>query len=145
MKTANILIGLVAGASLIAVGSWIGLSRPSSIEKNINIPREDQKEERVFLTIDDGRGELKNFGSPLIEKMTAFDLLKKIAEGSNIELKTKSYEIGVLVESIGDRTNGQEEKYWMYYVNGEMPNIASDKKEINPGDKIEFKFEKPSF
>jgi len=57
-------------------------------------------------------------------------------------LKTKTYDFGIFIEAIGDKENGEDGKYWMYYVNEEMPMMAVDKKEIGPGDKIEFKFEK---
>jgi len=75
--------------------------------------------------------------------MTAFDLLKKGTEELNLTLKNKTYDIGIFIEAIGDKENGQDGKYWMYYVNAEMPIIAADKKELNARDKTEFKFEKP--
>ena len=33
----------------------------------------------------------------------------------------------------------------MYYVNGVLPMVAADKKEIKSGDIVEFKFEKSPF
>jgi len=77
--------------------------------------------------------------------MIAFDLLKEGAEKLDLSLKTKTYDMGILMEAIGSKENGEDGKYWMYYVNEEMPLVAVDKKEIKPGDKIEFKFEKSPF
>ncbi len=77
--------------------------------------------------------------------MTAFDLLKNKTEELNIPLKIKTYDFGILIEAIGNKKNGQDGKYWMYYVNNEMPMVSVDKKEIKPGDKVEFRFEKSPF
>jgi hypothetical protein len=36
---------------------------------------------------------------------------------------------------------GTEARYWMYYVNGEMPMESAALKEIHDGDIVEFRFE----
>jgi hypothetical protein len=36
---------------------------------------------------------------------------------------------------------GSEARYWLYYVNGEMPMESAALKEIHDGDLVEFKFE----
>ncbi|MBU1085229.1 DUF4430 domain-containing protein [Patescibacteria group bacterium] len=99
----------------------------------------------VILVVDDGTGELKNFEAEFEEGMTAFGLLKKKAEESGLVLSVKTYDMGVFVEAIGEKESGQDGKYWLYYVNGEMPMISVDKNEIKPGDKVEFRFEESSF
>lgn len=98
----------------------------------------------AFLVIDDG-GTQKRFEFDLKETTTAFALLSLGAEESGLDLKTKEYDIGVFIEAIGSRENGQDGKYWLYYVNGEMPQTAADKKEIRAGDRVEFKFERSPF
>lgn len=147
MKTKNILVRIGIGI-IIIIGGWIIFSdrfgQPISQEE-IGISQENIKKEIVLLVIDDSEGTPKTFEAEFNEGMTAFDLLKIKAEELNIVLKTKTYDIGTLVETIRDKENGQDGKYWMYYVNGEMPMVAADKKEIKPGDKIEFKFEKSPF
>lgn len=102
-------------------------------------------EREVSLIIDDGEESPKIFEAEFKEGFTAFNLLKEKTEELNIILKTKTYDFGVLIEAIGDKENGENGKYWLYYVNEEMPPVAADKKEIKPGDKIEFKFEKSPF
>lgn len=99
----------------------------------------------VTLVINDGEGNPETFTAEFKEKMTAFDLLKSKTETSNMVLKFKSYDMGVFVEAIGNKENGQDGKYWLYYVNGEMPQVAADKRELSPGDKVEFNFEKSPF
>jgi len=46
---------------------------------------------------------------------------------------------------MGDKKGGQEDKYWLFYVNGEMAPVAADKQEVKVGDKVEFRFEASAF
>ena len=111
-----------------------------NVEENIAVIESAKKE--VVLAIDNGGGNLNTIAVEFKEGMTAFDLLKEGAEKLTLPLKTKNYDIGVFIEAIGDKKNGQDGKYWLYYVNGEAPMVAADKMEIKAGDKVEFKFEK---
>ncbi len=145
MKKTNIYI--IIGIGIIIIGGLIMLSdeiSQSIFHKEIGGTILDNIKKEVVLVIDDGESP-KTFETEFREKMTAFDLLKSAAERLNLTLKTKTYDIGVMIESIGEKENGQDGKYWLYYVNGEMPMVAADKKEIKSGDKVEFKFEKSSF
>ena len=110
---------------------------------NNNAPEENQ--EGVSLIISNGNGQLMNFTLDFKEGATAFDLLEAVAEKSGIILEIKNYDSGIFVETIDGLENGQEGKYWLYYVNGEMPQVSADKKELKAGDKVEFKFEKSPF
>ncbi|MCP6718794.1 MAG: DUF4430 domain-containing protein [Patescibacteria group bacterium] len=100
---------------------------------------------KVNLVIDFGEGEIETFERETKETMTAFDLLKEGTEELSLSLETKNYDIGVFIETIGDKKNGQDEKYWLYYINNQPPPVAADKRGIEPGDKVEFRFEKPPF
>jgi hypothetical protein len=104
----------------------------SSIQEN----QKQQSAEKVFLKVND-----KNFEFDYERGITAFDLLER----SGLELETKQYDIGALVESIDSVENGQDNKYWIYYVNGESPILSADKMELRAGDKVEFKFEESPF
>ena len=76
---------------------------------------------------------------------TAFALLQQTASASGWAIKSTNYDIGVFIEAIGDRENGQDNSYWLYYVNEEMPMEAADKYLVAPGDKVEFRFEPSPF
>lgn len=143
-KNVKIIIGL--GIFLILVGSLIFLNKivPSGSQEKTEIFQAEVKEE-VNLVIDYGEEEVDSFQSDFKKGMTVFDLLKEEAEKSGLVLKTKNYDIGIFIESIGDKKNGQDGKYWLYYINGEMPMVSADKKELKTGDKVEFKFEKSPF
>ena len=142
-KNIYIIIGV---GIIVIVGSWLILSNgfwQDSVKETDLVQETIEKE--VVLVIDDGGGNPNTFVAEFKEGMTAFDLLKNKTEESGIALKTKTYDIGILVEAIRDKENGQDGKYWLYYVNGEMPMVAADKLIIKPGDKVEFKFEKSPF
>jgi len=78
---------------------------------------------------------------------TVFDALKQLSNnGKALELKyNNNYKYGVFVESIGGVKNGDGGKYWQYYVNGKLGDVAADKKEVKTGDKVEWRFEKVNF
>ncbi len=98
--------------------------------------------EKAALVVNDGSQVSQIFELEVGEQTTAFELLQK----SGLEISYKEYEdMGVFVEAIGDKVNGDDGKYWLYYVNGEMPQVAVDKQAVNPGDKVEFRFEESPF
>jgi len=133
---------------MIIIGGWIIFSdgfEQLIFQEKIGIPQENLKKETVSLVIDDSEGMPKTFEVEFREGITAFDLLKNKTEELNILLRTKSYDVGIFIEAVGDKENGQDGKYWMFYVNGELPMVAADKKEIKLGDKVEFKFETSPF
>lgn len=148
MKKINIITTIGIGIILIFISSLIMFSdkteQPISQEE-IGVSQENVKKEIVLLVIDDSEGTPRIFEVELNEEATAFDLLRDKAEELDIFLKIKNYDFGILIEAIGDKENGQDGKYWLYYVNGEMPMISVDQQAIESGDKIEFKFEKSAF
>lgn len=151
-KNIYIIVGL---GIIIIVGSWLLFSNNSSqlgVEEreNSNVlktakSKAVEAEKKAKLTISDGEKEPKTFEVEFVEGETAFDLLKNKTEELNMVLKTKTYDIGIMIEAIGDKENGQGGKYWLYYINGETPMVSADKMIIKSGDKIEFKFEKSQF
>ena len=144
----NIFIKIGIGI-IIIIGGWIicsNIVEQSSIQKEVgSLSVQDSVEKEIVLIIDNGEEEPQIFKAEGKEGITAFDLLKNKAEESGLVLKTKTYDIGVMIEAIGEKENGQDGKYWLYYVNGEMASVSADKEEIKPGDEIEFKFEKSPF
>jgi hypothetical protein len=67
---------------------------------------------------------------------TALELL----EASHaVEKKTSS--VGSFVEAI-DGVKNQEGRFWLYYVNGKPPDVASDRYQTAAGDTVEWRFEK---
>lgn len=137
----------VIGIILIIICGWLVFSNQLDqvfFKKEVEVSNETIKKE-VFLVIDDAQGPPKSFKTQFQEKMTAFDLLSRGAENLSLTLETKTYDIGIFIEAIGGIKNGKDSKYWMYYVNGELPMVSADKEELKSGDAVEFKFEKSQF
>ena len=128
---------------LAIVGTFVAYSNQKQ-QQEIVPQQSEAIQQDITLNINDGV-DAKIFMVEYEQGLTAFDVLKQEADSAGLVLKTKTYDIGVLVEAIGEKENGQDGKYWMYYVNGTMPMVAADKQAVNPGDNIEFKFEKSSF
>jgi len=140
-------IYIIFGVGIIVIiGSWFMLSNgfwQASVKEANNGPA--IVGEKVVLAINDGEKEQMILTVDFTKGMTVFDLLKNGTEELGLNLKTKTYDIGIMVEAIGDKENGQDNKYWLYYVNGEMPMVSADKMILKAGDKVEFKFEKSAF
>ncbi len=141
LKKTSILI--IIGIGIIIIGSWVVFSGKTN-QSEIRTTQENIQEV-VFLIINYGEDVPSALEVEFKEGMTAFDLLKNKTDDLNIFLKTKKYDVGIFIEVIGDRKNGEDNKYWLYYVNEEMPMVAADKQELSPDDKVEFKFEESSF
>jgi len=96
--------------------------------------------ETVSITIDNGQDIKKEFVLELSTTTTVLALLQEACLTANLNLETKEYEFGIIVEAINNQKNGQDNKYWLYYVNNVMPQLTPDKIQVNPNDKIEFRF-----
>jgi hypothetical protein len=146
MKKINLLIGIfILGIfALIILSGNVDKFVTSDLDEDFKI-QDNQEERKVSLIIDNGKEPPMISDSEFRAGITVFDLLQEEAKSLNMILETENYDIGILVKAIGDTENGQDGKYWFYYVNGEMPQVSVDKKEVNPGDKIEFRFEKSPF
>ena len=141
----TILIGLIVILVIVAGWALFSFTDLQLIPQEKGQELTEEVKEEVFLVINYGEEPVPILKADFREGMTAFDLLEEKAEELKINLKTKNYDFGVFIETIGDKENGSEGKYWLYYVNGEMPSVAADRKELKPSDKVEFKFEKSPF
>jgi len=144
MKKTNILIILIL--VIFVTTGWILFSYRENLLFFVgNESQEENIKEKVSLVINNGQESSQVLDAEFQNGMTAFSLLEYGTNRLNFMLKTKNYDVGIFVEAIGNKENGQEGNYWLYYVNGEMPQVSADKKELNAGDKVEFKFEKSPF
>jgi hypothetical protein len=80
------------------------------------------------------------------KESTVFSGLLNYGSRNNIEVKyNNDYDFGVFIESIGGIKNGDEGKYWQYYINDVLGDVAADKKNLNSGDVVEWRFEESPF
>jgi hypothetical protein len=104
------------------------------------------QEKKALCLINKGNGEINSYKIAPSENSTVFSLLEELSARENFKIKFTVYqEMGVLIKSIDGVENGTDNKYWQYWVNGELPMVAADKKEVKVGDKIEWKFATAQF
>jgi hypothetical protein len=96
----------------------------------------------IELILDSGDNKIKK--EAVLPAKTPLDILENVTTSNSIELKTKQYDFGILVESIGGIANTKE-KAWIYFVNGKAGEVASDKYNLKEGDVVEWKYIKPIY
>jgi len=80
------------------------------------------------------------------EESSVFSGLLNYSEENNIEVEyNNDYDFGVFIESIAGIKNGDDGKYWQYYVNDILGDVAADKKVLEEENNIEWRFEEVPF
>ncbi|MFH0987688.1 MAG: DUF4430 domain-containing protein, partial [Patescibacteria group bacterium] len=63
-----------------------------------------------------------------------------------LKLEKKEYQgMGVFLESVDGVKNGTDNKYWMYWLNGELSMNSADKQNVKGRDMVEWKFAPSEF
>ncbi len=139
-------------AVLIAVGIFLlGLSfglGKSSVPTPITQNQTETNSKQVTLLIDNGK-DVKSYKDIILNQTdNVFTILQKVTTTNNIKLDynpAASSAWGVFIKQIGDKVNGQNQKYWQYWVSGEQPQIAADKYELKGGEIVWWTFRESSF
>lgn len=91
--------------------------------------------------IDFGNGTIKILKNNFSEDETLFSFLERLTKNEKIEFKYKEYKgLGILIEKIGSKSNGENNKYWQYWVNNVYALVAVDTYRLKPNDVVLFKF-----
>jgi len=98
------------------------------------------EQESAYVFIDDSSGNPKEFMLDISASTTAFDLLQEASLTADFAIESEEYEFGVLIEAINNVKNAQDDKYWLFYINGELSQATSDNVMVNSDDIIEFIF-----
>lgn len=145
----SIIFILFVGVFLFFIGSFIleGVTAPYVKNEDFyfaSVGNVALSEKPVSYTINKGDGNILVFTvKDLKTRETVYSLLKKLSQEKNFEEKTLEYDIGVFVEMIDGYKNGENNKYWQYWVNGRLGDVAADKKIVESGDAVEWRFEVP--
>lgn len=137
----DIITASVAG---LAISGFIFFSNIETPEQyySYNLPEITEDSVTVSLSIVGGEEVMV---SPedfvLLEGDTVFDLVYRVTRAYRIPL---GYVSGwdTYVSSIGDLGEGDmgSTSGWVYFVNGEQPQISVDRCLLNPGDVVEFQY-----
>lgn len=101
-----------------------------------NSPISTEKTDQVAtLEINDLKYE-----SEIIDQTTIYDFMHQLKTEGKISFEEKTYTgMGKFINKINNIKN--EEKNWVYYVNGKKANIGISNYKINPGDVVSWKYE----
>ena len=150
LHAAWVWVIIIAGALLsVTMFTYAGatdryIAQLESTESRVAGERIDPN--TVRLIVSDG-GELHREKHSLNESssLTALALLQSFAEAGSWQLEIQNTQYGALINAIDGRVNGSDNKYWIYYVNGEMALVGAGDYVVQPGDRIEFRFEESIF
>jgi hypothetical protein len=78
---------------------------------------------------------------------TVYGFLLEVSHQEGYDIKTTYYASfdSLLIDSISNYEGGQDNKYWMFYLNDEFCSVSADKQIVETGDTIEWKFEESQF
>jgi hypothetical protein len=96
----------------------------------------------ISLMVDYGDGMVRVYPDIVVgASETMLQMLEKQAQTGRLTFKTKEFAgLGTMIEAIGTKTNGQDNKYWQYWVNNVSITYAASNYLLKPGDVIEWKF-----
>ncbi|MDO8264992.1 MAG: DUF4430 domain-containing protein [Candidatus Parcubacteria bacterium] len=144
-KNLRLLLIIISLGVIIIAGSYLqGLNnKPLNTDQDL---QEDLSDKVVYIIN-------KGDGAPITYKIadvssddTVFSLLEELAEENNFTITKTDYpSMGVLVNSIAGLNGGTDSKWWQYWINGALGDVAADRKPVQKGDRILWKFEVISF
>ena len=145
-KCMNKKILQILGVGTLAVALILGLSVYIDRQGDLqNAPTEDVQETiNISLSIEDI---YVNKSISVAVGDTAYEVLQALdEEDPELLLVAKEYPgLGILIEGINGKINGEDDKYWQYFVNGTMPQVGADKLELKDGDIVEWRYEVSQF
>lgn len=138
----SILIGTIFLVAGLLVGGALGYVAMVDDEPTVSGPIE------VDVIVDLGDGTVLTY-TVTIEENTPYRALMQAArpENGNLTVESTYYAMydSVMVNSIAGHENGEDSKYWAFYVNDEMPMLGADTFKLEDGDTVKWIFEVPSW
>ncbi len=129
-------------------GFFLGQSMvPQNTETIVFDQEENEGISEVSMMIDNNTSNLLIYENVEIsEGDTVFDVLQKLSEENDFTLDfDPPGEWGIFIKQIASKKNGEDNKYWQYFVNNEQPGVAANRYELKGGEVIMFKFAPSKF
>jgi len=126
--------------SLLAV-ALIGLSFFANEAKVVRQPVQDIATPLAYLEIDFGDRKSEIFTAEVDGTKNLLQVMEESLRENEIIFTYESYPgIGELVTQIGGKKNGDENKYWQFWINGEYSMVGVSSYMVMGGDLIKWKF-----
>jgi len=138
----KLAIPLIVIIILFTTAVSLGIVTIGPFSANVLPEQNEDAITSATIIIDYGNGTINSF-IVYTENNTIYGFLMEVARTRGFDIKTTYYSgfDSLLVDTIGDKTGGQDGKYWSYYLNEEYGMVGADKQVVNSGDIIEWKFE----
>ncbi len=132
--------GLQAVVFLVVLGTAIG-GLVAYIEVSQPAPVTASGPVRVSLFIDGGTWTV-SYGPVDTWNNTAYSLLTEASTRLGFPVQAVLYSVpsGVFVTAINGTTNGQDGKWWQYWVDGAYATIGADHYALKTGDTVLWRF-----
>lgn len=126
----------------LLVGLFFGFLWGRSLIPLTQIVSSDSVAREASLMIDYGDGKVRVYPDITVTAgETMIQFLEKQATKAALAFKTKDFKgLGLTIETIGDKTNGDDNNYWQYWVNNVSIPYAASTYIVKPGDVVEWKF-----
>ena len=126
--------------SVVALG-LAGLSFFVSDTERAQAPAQIADTAQALLEIDFGDGRTATREIEVDGVKNLFQLMQEKFVEEKMDFEFKSYSgLGELVTKIGDTENGDEGKYWQFWVNDGYATVGVSAYVVKAGDKIKWKF-----
>jgi len=144
-KRLSFIIIISIAVILISLGGWF-IYKNWQLEKKTADFSPAKNQEKVLYIINKGGGDINEYQAEISGDSTVYSLLEELAKKEKFTIEINFYpEMGIFVRSISEAKGGTDNKWWQYWVNGTLSDVAADKKQVKNGDKIEWKFEVAQF
>ncbi len=137
----NKLIFFIGSAVLFLIVIWFLAQSGFNSSTNTSQAELPQRQlENVVLKIDFNPDRQEEFVFKIDQISTVYGLFTK----TDYKIQSKDYSFGKLVESIDGVANGQDGKYWIYYVNQQSAKKSADHYKLHGGESILWEFTIPN-
>ncbi|HLE54544.1 MAG TPA: DUF4430 domain-containing protein [Thermoplasmata archaeon] len=128
-----IVFVVVLAVAISGLYAYIQLSQPPPVTAS--------GVEQVSLFIDGGTWTI-SYGPVETSNNTAYSLLLEASTRLGFPVQAVQYSIpnGVFVTSINGTTNGQDGRYWQFWVDGTYPQVGADHVALADGDTVTWRF-----
>jgi len=137
MKKITILaLTIFLGLLLIAGGK--AFTSPKNTADNA-MQVSDSSDKKAMTTVVLSEDDIRRVEVEVSGQVTALMGLKALAEKEGLELETKDYDFGTLVQAIESMESGPDYA-WIFFVNGESSSVGASEYVLKPKDVIEWKY-----